>query len=100
MTPKEIFAIGMLAAFLVAGIVTITPAEAQNRIRNSDDDSTLQSNSASNPQSASNTATVGDNSDGNSVSASSTQSSTQTQNNANSDDDSFEVSDTTQEDND
>ena len=99
MTSKEIFAIGMLAAFLVAGIVTITPAAAQNSIDNSDDDSVGQSNTADNPQTASNTATVGDNSEGNTVTASSTQSSSQTQNNANSDDDSWTV-DTTQEDND
>ena len=99
MTPKEIFAIGMLAAFLVAGITTITPAPAQNTIDNSDDDSVGQSNTADNPQTATNTATVGDNSDTNSVSASSTQSSSQTQSNGNTDDDTFSVSGT-QEDND
>ena len=99
MKSKEIFAIGMLAAFLVAGIVTIAPAAAQNSIDNSDDDIVSQGNSASNPQTATNTATVGENSDDNTVTASSSQTSTQTQDNANSDDDSFDVS-ATQEDND
>jgi hypothetical protein len=97
MTSKEMIAIGMLAAFVFAGIIAVTPVAAQNTNNFSDDDSVNQGNTVGATQSASNTATVSNDGDGNTAEASSDQTVSIEQSNSYSDDDTQTVN---QEDND
>ena len=54
MNQKEIFTVGLISAFVFAATVAVIPAEADNSIGVSDDDSLAQDNSAKIPQDADN----------------------------------------------
>jgi hypothetical protein len=97
MTRKEIFAIGMLAAFVFASVMAVTPAAADNTNDFSDNDDVSQPNTATTSQSSTNTATIVGSGDGNTAEASSDQTVSTEQSNSYSDDDTQTVN---QEDND
>ena len=54
MNEKEILTIGLISAFVFAASISVIPAEADNSIGVSDDDSLAQDNSAKIPQDADN----------------------------------------------
>jgi cytoskeletal protein RodZ len=58
MTRKEMFAIGMLAAFVFASVMAVTPVAAENTNSFTDNDLVSNPNSAPTSQSSSNTATT------------------------------------------
>jgi cytoskeletal protein RodZ len=95
MTPKEIFAIGMLAAFVFGSVMAVTPAAADNTNDFTDNDEVNQPNSAPS-QSSGNTATTDGGGDDTATATSSDTAST-SQSNSYTDDDTQTVN---QEDND
>ena len=54
MNQKEILTMGLISAFVFAATIAVIPAEADNSIDVSDDDSLAQDNSAKIPQDADN----------------------------------------------
>jgi hypothetical protein len=100
MTRKEIFAIGMLAAFAFASVMAVTPAAAQitngNTNEFSDNDDVSQPNTANPTQSSDNTA-ITDGIGDDTATATSSDSATASQSNSYTDGDTQDV---TQEDND
>jgi cytoskeletal protein RodZ len=96
MTRKEIFAIGMLAAFVFGSVMAVTPAAADNTNDFTDNDEVSQPNTAPTTQSSGNTATTDGGGDDTATATSSDTAST-SQTNSYTDDDTQGV---TQEDND
>jgi hypothetical protein len=93
MTRKEIFAIGMLAAFVIASVMAVKPAAAQNTNDFSDNDVVTQPNTAPTTQSSDNTATTDGGGDDTATAESSDTADT-TQSNSYTDDDTQEVTQT------
>jgi hypothetical protein len=84
MNQKEILTVGLISAFVFAATIAVIPAEADNSIGVSDDDSLAQDNSAKIPQDADNDVVISGigntGTAGSSQAASSTQSNTLTDN--------------------
>jgi cytoskeletal protein RodZ len=93
MTRKEIFAIGMLAAFAFASVMAVTPAAAQNTNDFSDNDDVSQPNTANPTQSSDNTART-DGAGDDTATATSSDTADASQSNSYTDDDSQSVTQT------